>query len=98
MLHTQNLPLDAKDYTLRLVGGSREGVLEVAFNGIWGTVCRDALWDADNAEVACKELGLTTEDDYSVPTDPMYASILHACACASHMHCSNYCSSLCYLA
>ena len=64
-----------------MVGGSRDGVLEVALNGIWGTVCRDKKWDADNAEVACKELGLTTENDYKVTPHPMYASILHACTC-----------------
>ena len=55
---------DAADYSIRLVGGSREGVVEVAFNGRWGTIC-DFLWDSTDAEVACEELGLDTEDSYS---------------------------------
>lgn len=79
--------IDAEDFTTRLVGSSREGVLQVAFNGVWGTVCRDELWDADNAEVACKELGLTTEDNYSFAPQPRYSLIcMHACIHAPPTH------------
>ena len=51
---------------MRLVGASREGVLEVAYNGRWGTVCEDVDWDSDDAEVVCDELGLETESFHSI--------------------------------
>lgn len=81
-LYTDSIStIDAEDYTLRLVGGSREGVLEVALNGIWGTVCSDPQWDASNAEVACKELGLATEDNYSITPQPRYLYQFFMLAC-----------------
>ena len=44
---------------IRLVGGatSAEGRLEVCVNSIWGTVCGSYSWGADEATVACKQLG-----------------------------------------
>ena len=59
---------DAADYSIRLVGGSREGVVEVAFNGRWGTIC-DSLWDSTDAEVACEELGVTSLFYDTIPTE-----------------------------
>lgn len=52
------------DGTLRLVGGpsSNKGLLEVAYNGVWGTVC-NTNWGIGyyfNALVACRQLGFAT--------------------------------------
>ena len=66
-MHLQNFlslgvePCDTGD--VRLVGGLQphSGVLEICFNGTWGTVCNDgfgqAAFSEAGANVVCRQLG-----------------------------------------
>lgn len=47
-----------EDGKIQLVGGRNnlEGRVEICFGGIWGTICDD-LWDVQEAQVVCRQLG-----------------------------------------
>ena len=51
------------DGTVRLVGGDSplRGRLEVHYQGIWGTVCKDG-WSLVNSDIVCQQLGFPSAD------------------------------------
>ena len=52
---------------IRLVGdgNSQRGRVEVFYNNEWGTICHN-LWDANDAKVVCRQLGLPFESASAV--------------------------------
>lgn len=53
----------ASDQSVRLIGGShsREGIVEITFNGRWGMVCNQDFSVVD-AQSICRGLGYGTDD------------------------------------
>ena len=49
--------------SVRLLGGddSREGIVEIAYNGRWGMLCDDGFTDTD-AQSVCQGLGFGRDD------------------------------------
>ena len=52
-------PTNCTDGDIRLQEATaNQGIVEICFHNIWGRVCTD-VWDVDNAQVACRQLGFT---------------------------------------
>ena len=66
-------PDDCVENTLRLVNGPNNvsGRVEVCLFGCWGTI-HDEGWDRNSSIVACRELGVETEQ--AIPTRGGYFS------------------------
>ena len=45
---------------MRLIEGPLYGHVEICINHVWGVVC-NRLWDAVDAAVVCRQLGLPSE-------------------------------------
>ncbi len=51
---------------IRLAGGnSSSGRVEICHNNVWGTVCDD-FWDNVDAQVACTQLGFSSQGKKSM--------------------------------
>lgn len=59
----QKCVANATEGSVRLIGGShsREGIVEIAYDGRWGVVC-DSDFSATDATSICQGLGFGTDD------------------------------------
>ena len=80
---------------MRLVGGSSysEGVVEVYYNGRWGSVCYYG-WDEHDANIVCKQLGFTSGELVNFGTRQSTDILLDNVMCSSNdtilASCSHY--------
>ena len=58
---------DAVDIRLIGNGNEYEGIVEIKYQGVWGTICDDG-WDDNDATVVCRELGFLN----GVATQPLF--------------------------
>ena len=60
--HLYPAPPECEEGSLRLADGiiENEGLVEVCIEGVWGTVCSQADWEAIDGYVACKQLNFGT--------------------------------------
>ena len=55
----QNTADNCSNGETRIVNGqSAEGLLEICYDGFWGSIC-PSYWDNNDAKVACRQLGYT---------------------------------------
>ena len=70
--------------SVRLSGGSsyNEGIVEVYYNGRWGSVCNDG-WDECDARIVCKQLGFKSAELAYFGKRPRADIILDNIICSS---------------
>ena len=70
---------------MRLVGGSsyNEGVVEVYYNGRWGSVCYYG-WDEHDANIVCRQLGFTSAESANFGAKPGTDIIVENVVCSSN--------------
>ena len=70
---------------MRLVGGSsyNEGVVEVYYNGRWGSVCYYG-WDEHDTNIVCKQLGFNLGESVNFGIRPIANIILDNIMCSSN--------------
>ena len=69
------------DSTTDSVQKTRRGTLQICINNAWGAVCRDSLFRAPDAEVACQQAGgyerqLVGDIDSTTISGPVFVSML----------------------
>ena len=92
MFNAQRLLHDSASFTpagnvtvrsVRLLGGddSREGIVEIAYNGRWGMLCDDGFTDTD-AQSVCLGLGFGRNDAMMMSlSSSRYKSLVFAKFC-----------------
>ena len=70
---------------VRLTGGSsyNEGIVEVNYNGRWGSVCYYG-WDEHKANIVCKQLGYKSAEIANFGTRPIADIILDDIVCSNN--------------
>ena len=76
--------INCLDAEIRIVGGAneQEGIIEIMYQGVWGTICADG-WDDIDATVVCRELGyshgsITRQAQFGSGSGPVW---LHQVGC-----------------
>ena len=76
------LSLGVEDYSVRLLPGDREGVVEVSVNGRWGTVCDQSWISSSGAQAVCDQLGIESEIAASTTPSTRYIHTMTSVQCS----------------
>ena len=62
ILYAENVTSNCRHGDIRLVGGknSREGIVEICINNLWGRVCTSG-WNTRVANVTCRHAGFPSQ-------------------------------------
>ena len=67
ILYAENVTSNCRHGDIRLVGGkdSREGIVEICINNLWGRVCTRG-WDTGAANVTCRHAGFPSQGNMHI--------------------------------